>query len=73
MVEKVRKEHWSKVYFTHPYSSYERPQNERHNSLLREFIHKGTSIECFSAKDILNMADVLNQRPRRILGYHSPA
>lgn len=63
----------TKVYFTHPYSSWERPQNERHNSLLREFIPKGTSIECFSAEGILNMADVLNQRPHRILGYHSPA
>ncbi len=62
----------TKIYFTHPYSSWERPQNERHNSLLREFIPKGTSIERFSADDILNMADAINQRPRRILGYHTP-
>ena len=60
------------IYFTHPYSSWERPQNERHNGLLRDFIPKGTSIEPFSDEDVLTMADTLNQRPRRILGYHTP-
>ena len=63
----------TKVYFAHPYSSWERPQNERHNGLLREFIPKGTSIEQHTDDDILDMADTLNQRPRRILDYHSPA
>ena len=58
----------TKIYFTHPYSSWERPQNERHNGLLRDFIPKGMSIELFTDEDILNMADELNQRPRRILG-----
>lgn len=63
----------NKVYFVHPYSSWECPQNERHNGLLREFIPKGTSIEQHTDDDILDMADTLNQRPRRILDYHSPA
>ena len=36
------------------------------------FIPKGMTIERFTDEDILNMADELNQRPRRILGYHSP-
>ena len=62
----------TKIYFTHPYSSWERPQNERHNGLLRDFIPKGISMEQFSDEDILNMADALNQRPRRVLGYHTP-
>lgn len=62
----------TKIYFTHPYSSWERGQNERHNGLLREFIPKGTSIEQFSIEDILNIADTMNERPRRILGYHTP-
>ena len=43
----------TKVYFAHPYSSWERPQNERHNGLLREFIPKGTSIEQYTDDDIL--------------------
>ena len=63
----------TKIYFTHPYSSWERGQNERHNGLLREFIPKGTSIEKFTSEDILNIADTVNERPRRILGYHKPA
>lgn len=62
----------TKIYFTHPYSSWERPQNERHNAMLREFIPKGTSMKPFSEDDILNFADAINQRPRRILGYQMP-
>ena len=63
----------TRIYFTHPYSSWERPQNERHNGLLRDYIPKGTSIEQYSDDDILSIVDELNERPRRILGYHSPA
>lgn len=59
----------TKVYFSHPYSSWERAQNERHNGILREYIPKGKSIESYSAEDILNIADDINMRPRRILGY----
>ena len=62
----------TKIYFTHPYSSWERGQNEKHNSLLREYVPKGVSIEPYSFEDILNIADTINERPRRILGYHSP-
>ena len=46
---------------------------KRHNGLLRDFIPKGMSIERFSDEDILDMADTLNQRPRRVLGYHTPS
>jgi len=60
------------VYFAHPYTSWERPQNERHNGLLRAFVPKGASIESFSAEYILSVADQLNGRPRRKLGYHTP-
>ena len=42
-------ENWgSAVYFAHPYTSWERPQNERHNGLSRAFVPKGASIESFS-------------------------
>ena len=63
----------TKMYFTHSYRSWERTQNERHNGLLRDFIPKGMSIEQFSDENILNMADTLNQRPRRVLDYHTPS
>lgn len=60
------------VYYAHPYSSWERAQNERHNGLFREFVPKGTSIEQYSAEDILAFADELNARPRKRLGYATP-
>lgn len=61
----------SKVYFAHPYSSWERPQNERHNRLFRGYISKGVSIEQYDAEEILDIADSINDKPRRILGYRS--
>ncbi len=60
------------VCFAHPYSSWERPVNERHNGLLRGFIPKGVSMEKFSPEQILAFADELNGRPRRRLGYQTP-
>ena len=57
------------VYFTHPYSSWERPQNERHNRIFRRFVPKGISIDRYSAKQILEYADSMNSLPRKILGY----
>ena len=66
-------EEWgTKVFFAHPYSSWERPQNERHNGLLRTYVPKGASIEQYSDEDILTAADELNGRPRRKLGYQTP-
>ena len=62
----------TKVYFAHPYSSWERAQNERHNGMLRVFVPKGVSIENFSNEDILAAADELNGRPRKKLGYCTP-
>ena len=60
------------VFFAHPYSSWERPQNERHNRLFRRYVPKGTSIEGFSAEQILSFADEMNAYPRRSLGYATP-
>ena len=62
----------SKVYFAHPYSSWERPQNERHNRLFRRYIPKGKSIDDYSAEQILSYADEMNAYPRRALGYAAP-
>lgn len=66
-------EKWgSQVYFAHPYTSWERPQNERHNGLFRAFVPKGVSIGTFSPEYILSAADELNGRPRKKLGYRTP-
>jgi IS30 family transposase len=62
----------TKVYFAHPYSSWERPQNERHNGLLRRYIPKGVSIDRYHAEEILAFSDEINGLPRKLLGYHTP-
>lgn len=66
-------EQWgTKVYFAHPYTSWERPQNERHNGMLRNYIPKGISIELFSDEDILAASDSINGLPRKKLDYATP-
>ncbi len=60
------------VYFTHPYSSWEKGTNECHNKLLRRFIPKGTSMAGYSTEDIAYMADWANSLPRKILDYRTP-
>ena len=60
------------VYFTHPYSPWGRPQNERHNRIFRRFVPKGISIDRYSAEQILEYVDSMNSLPRKILGYMTP-
>ena len=60
------------VYFAHPHSPWERGTNENTNGLLREYFPKGTEITDDQAYLDLVTAE-LNNRPRRILGYRTPA
>lgn len=62
----------TKVYFAHPFSSWEKGTNECHNRMLRRFIPKGKSISNYSMEDILFFADRINALPRKILGYNTP-
>ncbi|WP_329888113.1 IS30 family transposase, partial [Pseudoramibacter faecis] len=62
----------TKAYFAHPYSSWERPQNERHNHLFRRYVPKGVSINGYSAEQILSFADKMNMLPRKQLRYCAP-
>jgi IS30 family transposase len=65
-------EQWgTKVFFAHPYSSWKRGQNERHNGLFRAFVPKGQSIEPYTAENLLAAADELNGRSRKKLGYRT--
>jgi IS30 family transposase len=60
------------VYFAHPHSPWERGTNENTNRLLREYFPKSTDIT--DDQTYLNLvATELNNRPRRILGYRTPA
>lgn len=60
-----------KIYYAHPYSSWERGTNENTNRLIRRFIPKGTDIEKISNVKIKQIENWINSYPRRILGYKS--
>lgn len=61
------------VYFTHPYSPWERPTNENTNGLLRQYFPKGTDLSLISKERLQFVQDELNERPRKTLDYRSPA
>jgi IS30 family transposase len=60
------------VYFTHPYSSFERGTNENHNAMIRRFIPKRKTISDFSERTILRIQTWMNDLPRKILDYDTP-
>jgi len=61
------------VYFTHPYSPWERPTNENTNGLLRDYFPKGTDLSVHSKAHLKKVQRELNERPRKVLGGDSPA
>lgn len=60
------------VYFAHPHSPWERGTNENTNSLIRQFFPKGTDFSNIPNKAIKKAQDMLNDRPRKILKFHTP-
>lgn len=60
------------VYFTHPYSPWERPTNENSNGLIRDYFPKGTNFNDIPLKKIKQVQNELNERPRKILDYQTP-
>ncbi len=59
----------TRVYYAHPYSSYERPLNESTNRIIRRFIPKGREIARYSHEKISRIENWVNTLPRRSLGY----
>lgn len=62
-----------KVYFAHPQCPWERGTNENTNGLLRQFFPAGTQFQHVSRREITRVQAMLNDRPRKILNWHSPA
>jgi len=61
------------VYFCHKSSPWERGSNENTNGLLRRFIPKGTDLSTISKKDLQHYVELINNRPRKRLGFLTPA
>ena len=69
----LEKELHTQVYFAEPHKPWQRGTNENTNGLLRFFFPKGFNFHSISQEDVDRVVDLINNRPRKCLGWKSPA
>jgi IS30 family transposase len=70
--EAIAKALGARIYFAHPYAAWERGLNENTNGLLRQYFPKGTDLAQVPDAEVQRVGDLLNNRPRKTLGYRTP-
>ena len=62
----------TQVYFATPHHAWERGSNENTNGLIRQYLPKGSDLRLLTQRTCTSIAEILNNRPRKRLGFRTP-